>query len=205
MIVTVNVCKIRDAVLCRYPAFLSRDVMKNTRVLISEYYWSTDLCSRSCKMSKIDIGIKQADRESIARTLKHLLADTYTLYLQTHNFHWNVEGPLFRDLHLMFEEQYTEMAEAVDVIAERIRTLDVYAPGTYKEFAELSSIKEVDGVPEGTDMVDILRRGHEQVVKTCRDVLEQAQKGDDESTIALASDRMRVHEKAAWMLRALNR
>lgn len=156
-------------------------------------------------MSKIDIGIKQADRESIARTLKHLLADTYTLYLQTHNFHWNVEGPLFRDLHLMFEEQYTEMAEAVDVIAERIRTLDVYAPGTYKEFAELSSIKEVDGVPEGTDMVDILRRGHEQVVKTCRDVLEEAQKGDDESTIALASDRMRVHEKTAWMLRALNR
>lgn len=156
-------------------------------------------------MSKIDIGIKQADRESIARTLKHLLADTYTLYLQTHNFHWNVEGPLFRDLHLMFEEQYTEMAEAVDVIAERIRTLDVYAPGTYKEFAELSSIKEVEGVPEGTDMVDILRRGHEQVVKTCRDVLEEAQKGDDESTIALASDRMRVHEKTAWMLRALNR
>lgn len=156
-------------------------------------------------MSKIDIGIKQADRESIAKTLKHLLADTYTLYLQTHNYHWNVEGPLFRDLHLMFEEQYTEMAEAVDVIAERIRTLDVYAPGTYKEFAQLSSIKEVDGVPKGTDMVDILRRGHEQVVKTCRDVLEQAQKGDDESTIALASDRMRVHEKAAWMLRALNR
>lgn len=156
-------------------------------------------------MSKIDIGIKQADRESIAKTLKHLLADTYTLYLQTHNFHWNVEGPLFRDLHLMFEEQYTEMATAVDVIAERIRTLDVYAPGTYKEFADLSSIKEVDGVPDGTDMVDILRRGHEQVVKTCRDVLEQAQKGDDESSIALASDRMRVHEKTAWMLRALNR
>lgn len=156
-------------------------------------------------MSKIDIGIKQADRESIANTLKHLLADTYTLYLQTHNFHWNVEGPLFRDLHLMFEEQYTEMATAVDVIAERIRTLDVYAPGTYKEFADLSSIKEVDGVPDGTDMVDILRRGHEQVVKTCRDVLEQAQKGNDESSIALASDRMRVHEKTAWMLRALNR
>jgi len=156
-------------------------------------------------MSKIDIGINQADREKIAAGLKHLLADTYTLYLQTHNFHWNVEGPLFRDLHLMFEEQYTEMAGAVDDIAERIRTLDVYAPGTYKEFAKLSSIEEVGGVPEGKEMVDILRRGHEQVVKTCRDVLEPAQKGDDESTVALASDRMRVHEKTAWMLRALNR
>lgn len=156
-------------------------------------------------MSKIDIGIKQADREKIAEALKHLLADTYTLYLQTHNFHWNVEGLLFRDLHLMFEEQYTEMATAVDDLAERIRTLDVYAPGTYKEFTRLSSIKEVDGVPDGKDMVDILRRGHEQVVKTCRDVLEHAQKGDDESTAALASDRMRVHEKAAWMLRALTR
>src|SRR5690554_2246216 len=156
-------------------------------------------------MSKIDIGIKQADREIIASELKHLLADTYTLYLQTRNFHWNVEGPLFRNLHLMFEEQYTEMAGAVDDIAERIRTLDVYAPGNYKEFAKLSSIEEVDGVPEGKEMVDILRRGHEQVVKTCRDVLEPAQKGDDESTVVLASDRMRVHEKTAWMLRALNR
>ncbi|OGT72863.1 MAG: DNA starvation/stationary phase protection protein [Gammaproteobacteria bacterium RIFCSPLOWO2_02_FULL_57_10] len=156
-------------------------------------------------MSKIDIGIKEADRLKIAEGLKHLLADSYTLYLQTHNFHWNVTGPQFRDLHLMFEEQYTELALAVDEVAERIRTLDVPAPGTYKEFVKLSSIKEVDGVPEGREMVDILTQGHEKVVKVCRKVLKLAQDAGDESTAALTSDRMRVHEKTAWMLRALNK
>ncbi|MDX1491829.1 MAG: Dps family protein [Pseudohongiellaceae bacterium] len=156
-------------------------------------------------MGKIDIGISQDDRTSIANGLKRLLADSYTLYLQTHNFHWNVTGPHFRELHLMFEEHYTELAVAVDDIAERIRTLDVAAPGTYKEFVELSSIKEVDGVPSGTEMVDILTQGHEQVVKTCREVLKLAQAGEDESTVALASDRMRIHEKTAWMLRVLNK
>ncbi|MBN1378576.1 MAG: DNA starvation/stationary phase protection protein [Gammaproteobacteria bacterium] len=155
-------------------------------------------------MRKIDIGINEKDRLSIAEGLKHLLADSYTLYLQTHNFHWNVIGPQFRELHLMFEEHYTELAVAVDDIAERIRTLDVPAPGTYKELAQLSAIKEVDGVPEAKKMVDILTAGHEQVVKTCRNVVELAQKGGDESTLALASDRMRIHEKTAWMLRALN-
>lgn len=154
-------------------------------------------------MSKIDIGIGAKDRENIADGLKSLLADSYTLYLQTHNFHWNVTGPLFRNLHLMFEEQYTELAQAVDDIAERIRTLDVVAPGTYKAFAKLSSIEEVEDVPAAEKMVEILTRGHEQVVKTCRDVLKAAQEGDDESTIALVSDRMRVHEKTAWMLRAM--
>jgi len=156
-------------------------------------------------MSKIDIGIKHADRLNIAEGLKRLLADSYTLYLQTHNFHWNVEGSQFRELHLMFEEHYTELALAVDEIAERIRTLDVPAPGTYKEFARLSSIEEVDGVPDGKTMVDILTRGHEQVVKSCRDVLQLAQEAGDESSVALASDRMRIHEKTAWMLRALNK
>jgi len=155
--------------------------------------------------TNIDIGIKSKDREAIAEGLKHLLADSYTLYLQTHNFHWNVVGPQFRELHLMFEEHYTELATAVDEIAERIRTLDIAAPGTYKEFARLSSIKEVDGIPDGTEMVDILTDGHEKVVKTCRKVLATAQEGDDESTAALVSDRMRVHEKTAWMLRALNK
>jgi starvation-inducible DNA-binding protein len=153
---------------------------------------------------KIDIGIKTSDREKIAEGLSHLLADSYTLYLQTHNFHWNVTGPQFRELHLMLEEHYTELAVAVDDIAERIRTLGVAAPGTYKAFAQLSSINEVDGVPDGKTMVDILTDGHEAVVKTCRQVLKLAQAGDDESTVALASDRMRVHEKTAWMLRALN-
>lgn len=156
-------------------------------------------------MTKIDIGIKQTDRTKIAEGLKHLLADSYTLYLQTHNFHWNVVGPRFRELHLMFEEHYTELAVAVDDIAERIRTLDVAAPGTYKEFVKLSSIKEVDGVPKDTEMVDLLTKGHESVVKTCRDVLKLAQNADDESTASLVSDRMRLHEKTAWMLRALNK
>jgi len=156
-------------------------------------------------MTKIDIGIKEADRTKIAEGLKHLLADSYTLYLQTHNFHWNVTGPQFRELHLMFEEHYMELAVAVDDVAERIRTLDVAAPGTYKEFVKLSSIKEVDGVPKGSEMVDLLTQGHEQVVKTCREVLKLAQAADDESTAALVSDRMRLHEKTAWMLRALNK
>lgn len=154
-------------------------------------------------MSTIDIGINQQDRQDIAEGLKRLLADSYTLYLQTHNFHWNVTGPQFRELHLMFEEHYTELAVAVDDVAERIRTLGVAAPGTYKAFAQLSSIDEVDGVPSAADMVSILTQGHEQVVKTCREVLKKAQDADDESTSALVSDRMRVHEKTAWMLRAM--
>ncbi len=155
-------------------------------------------------MTKIDIGIKEQDRIDVAERLKHLLADSYTLYLQTHNFHWNVTGPHFSELHLMFEEHYTELSTAVDEIAERIRTLDVPAPGTYSEFAKLSRIKEVEGVPEAKEMVDLLTSGHESVVKSCRDVLEIAQQANDESTVALVSDRMRVHEKTAWMLRALN-
>ncbi|WP_026376423.1 Dps family protein [Aestuariibacter salexigens] len=154
-------------------------------------------------MSKIDIGINETDRQAIADGLKRLLADSYTLYLQTHNFHWNVTGPQFRELHLMFEEHYTELAVAVDDIAERIRTLGVAAPGTYKAFTELSSIAEVEGVPAAKEMVLILTQSHEQVVKTCREVLVLAQQADDESTAALVSDRMRVHEKTAWMLRAM--
>lgn len=150
----------------------------------------------------IDIGINETDRQAIAQGLKGLLADSYTLYLQTHNFHWNVTGPQFRELHLMFEEHYTELAIAVDDIAERIRTLGVAAPGTYKAFAQMSEIKEVDGVPEASEMVALLTQGHEQVVKTCRKVLKLAQAADDESSASLVSDRMRVHEKTAWMLRA---
>ncbi|MFT6978267.1 MAG: starvation-inducible DNA-binding protein [Shewanella psychromarinicola] len=156
-------------------------------------------------MTDIDIGIKKEDRLKIADGLKSLLADSYTLYLQTHNFHWNVTGIHFRELHLMFEEHYTELALAVDDIAERIRTLDVAAPGTYKEFARLSSIKEVEGVPSSADMVDLLTKGHEQVIKTARQVLKLAQAAEDESTVALVSDRMRIHEKTGWMLRAMSK
>ena len=155
-------------------------------------------------MNSIDIGIAEQDRIKIADGMKRLLADSYTLYLQSHNFHWNVTGPQFRELHLMFEEHYTELATAVDDIAERILALGVPAPGTYKTFAALSAVDEVEGVPKADDMVNILLQGHERVVKTCRDVLALAQEGSDESTAALVSDRMRIHEKTAWMLRALH-
>ena len=154
-------------------------------------------------MSSIDIGIDEQSRLKIAEGLKRLLADSYTLYLQTHNFHWNVTGPQFRELHLMFEEHYTELATAVDEVAERIRTLGVPAPGTYRAFAEMSAIEEVEGVPAAVDMVKILTQGHEQVVRTCRNILETAQQAGDESSLALISDRMRLHEKTAWMLRAM--
>lgn len=156
-------------------------------------------------MTAINIGIDDKARIDIAESLKHLLADTYTLYLQTHNFHWNVTGINFRELHLMFEEQYTELALAVDDVAERIRTLDVPAPATYKEFSKLSAIKEVEGVPSATEMVDLLTKGHEQVIRTARKVLALAQDAGDESTASLVSDRMREHEKVAWMLRATNK
>jgi len=154
------------------------------------------------EMSQIDIGISEISRKEIAEGLKKLLADSYTLYLQTHNFHWNVTGPQFRELHLMFEEHYTELALAVDEIAERIRTLGFAAPATYRAFAELSSVKEVDGVPEATEMVNILMQAHETVVRTSRAVLKIAQQSDDESSASLIGDRMRSHEKTAWMLRA---
>ncbi len=154
-------------------------------------------------MTNIDIGLSEANREKVAQGLKHLLADSYTLYLQTHNFHWNVTGPQFRELHLMFEEHYNELALAVDEVAERIRTLGVAAPGTYKAFAQLSSIAEVDGVPAAGEMITLLTKGHEQVVKTCREALVSAQDANDESSAALISDRMRIHEKTAWMLRAM--
>lgn len=154
-------------------------------------------------MRTIDIGINEQNRQEIAQGLKRLLADSYTLYLQTHNFHWNVTGPQFRELHLMFEEHYNELAIAVDDIAERIRTLGEIAPGTYKAFAQFSSIEEVEGVPTATEMVALLTKGHEQVVKTCREVLKKAQDADDESTASLVGDRMRIHEKTAWMLRAM--
>jgi starvation-inducible DNA-binding protein len=154
-------------------------------------------------MSTINIGINDSDRQAVADGLKALLADSYTLYLQTHNFHWNVTGPQFRELHLMFEEHYTELALAVDEIAERIRTLGVYAPGTYAALAALTSIKESADIPPADEMVTILTGGHETVVRTCRKVLAIAQQADDESSAALISDRMRLHEKTAWMLRAL--
>lgn len=154
-------------------------------------------------MSNINIGIDEGERVKVAKGLERLLADSYTLYLQTHNFHWNVTGPRFHDLHLLFEEHYMELATAVDEIAERIRALGEPAPGTYAAFAELSSIKEVDGVPAAEEMVKILTDGHEQVVRTAREALTLAQDAEDESSASLVGDRMRLHEKVAWMLRSM--
>ena len=152
---------------------------------------------------KIDIGIKEADRRKIAQGLSHLLADTYTLYLKTHNFHWNVTGPMFQTLHLMFETQYNELALAVDLIAERIRALGVPAPGTYREFAALSSIKESKGVPSATQMIRELVAGQEAVARTARSVFPLVEKVSDEPSADLLTQRMQLHEKNAWMLRSL--
>lgn len=152
--------------------------------------------------SGVNIGIEAPARKEIADGLSYLLADTYTLYLMTHNFHWNVTGPFFRDLHLMFEEQYTELATAVDLIAERVRTLGFPAPGTYKAYAKLSSIEEHEDVPPAEVMVRLLVEGNEAVVRTARSVLPLAQEVHDESTVSLLADRMVIHEKTAWMLRS---
>jgi starvation-inducible DNA-binding protein len=152
---------------------------------------------------KIDIGIDQKNRKAIADGLSRLLADEYTLYLKTHNFHWNVTGPMFNTLHLMFETHYTEAAIAVDLVAERIRALGFPAPGTYKQFAELSSIKEEAGVPEATEMIRLLVLGHEACVRTARAVFPAAEGASDEPSCDLLTQRMQLHEKTAWMLRSL--
>lgn len=151
----------------------------------------------------MDIGINEKDRKKTAEGLSHLLADTYTLYLKTHYFHWNVTGPMFNTLHLMFEQQYNELALAVDAIAERIRSLDFYAPGTYRDFAKLTSIKESESVPKANDMIRELVAGHEAVVRTARGVFPTAEKAGDEATADLLTQRLQLHEKTAWMLRSL--
>ncbi|MFK3795826.1 MULTISPECIES: Dps family protein [unclassified Pseudomonas] len=151
----------------------------------------------------IEIGINEQDRADIVEGLSRLISDTYVLYLKTHNFHWNVTGPMFRTLHLLFEEQYTELATAVDAIAERIRALGFPAPGTYSTYARLSSIEEEPGVPAATDMIKQLVAGQEAVVRTARGMFPLLEKVSDEPTADLLTQRMQVHEKAAWMLRAL--
>jgi starvation-inducible DNA-binding protein len=151
----------------------------------------------------IDIGIAEADRKDIADGLSRLLADSYTLYLKTHNYHWNVVGPMFNTLHLMFETQYTELSLAVDLIAERIRALGEPAPGTYREFAELSAIAEDTDRPDATEMLRRLVAGQEQVVKTARSIFPVVDAAHDEPTADLLTQRMQVHEKTAWMLRSM--
>ena len=151
----------------------------------------------------ISIGIDAEQRQAIAEGLSRLLADTYTLYLKTHNFHWNVTGPMFQTLHLMFETQYNELALAVDLIAERIRALGFPAPGTYREFARATSIAEPDGVPAAEEMIRQLVQGQEAVVRTARSIFPVAERASDQPTLDLLTQRMQVHEKTAWMLRSL--
>lgn len=152
---------------------------------------------------QIDIGISEDQRQQIAEGLSRLLADSYTLYLKTHNFHWNVTGPMFSTLHTLFEQHYTELATAVDEIAERIRALGVAAPGSYRQFGELSSIPEETGVPGAEDMIRQLVQGQEAVVRTARSVFPIVESANDEPSADLLTQRMQIHEKNAWMLRSL--
>jgi starvation-inducible DNA-binding protein len=151
----------------------------------------------------IDIGIPETDRKTTADGLSKLLADTYTLYLKTHNFHWNVTGPMFQTLHLMFEAQYTELSLAVDEVAERIRALGQLAPASYAQYIKLTSIKESDGNLKDVEMIEELVKGQEAVIRTARAVLPNANKSDDQATIDLLTRRLQIHEKTAWMLRSL--
>jgi len=151
----------------------------------------------------LDIGIAENDRQAIAEGVSRVLADTYTLYLKTHNYHWNVTGPMFNTLHLMFEQQYNEMWVAVDLLAERIRSLGVFAPGSYAEFAKLTVIAEADGIPDAQSMIADLVHGHEAVTRTIRSVFATVDEAHDASTADLLTQRLQVHEKTAWMLRAM--
>lgn len=151
----------------------------------------------------IDMGINAKDREKIANGLSRVLADSYTLYLKTHSFHWNVEGPMFNTLHVMFMGQYTELWTALDLIAERVRSLGYYAPGTYAALGKLSSIEETEGVPEAMEMVRLLVKGHESVARTAREAFKSAEKAGDQATADLLTQHLQVHEKTAWMLRSM--
>lgn len=151
----------------------------------------------------LNTGIAPEQREKLASELSRLLADSYTLYLKTHNFHWNVTGPMFQTLHLMFEQQYTELALAVDLVAERIRALGFPAPGSYAAFGRFSSVSDTDGVPKALDMVRLLVEANETVIRTAREVVATAEEAGDQATADLGTQRLQIHEKTAWMLRSL--
>ncbi|MFT5643907.1 MAG: starvation-inducible DNA-binding protein [Janthinobacterium sp.] len=155
------------------------------------------------KVAKIDIGLSESERSQIAEGLSGLLADSYTLYLMTHNFHWNVKGPMFNSLHQMFMGQYTEQWTALDMIAERIRALGFPAPGTYQEFTKLATIKEVEGVPKAMEMVAYLVEAQEATARTARKIFSVVDAANDQPTADLLTQRLDIHEKTAWMLRSL--
>ncbi|SFN25101.1 starvation-inducible DNA-binding protein [Formivibrio citricus] len=151
----------------------------------------------------INIGISEKDRERTAASLSQMLADSFTLYLKTHNFHWNVTGPMFQTLHIMFMDQYTELWNALDMIAERIRALGYPAPGSYARYMELSKIEGEDGVPKAKEMIRQLVAGQEAVIRAARETFKIADAAGDQSTADLMTQRMEIHEKNAWMLRSL--
>ena len=157
---------------------------------------------KKVKSMPMNTGISEADRKKIVEGLSALLADSYTLYLMTHNFHWNVTGPQFNSLHMMFMDQYTEQWNALDVIAERIRALGFAAPGTYKQFVKLTSIKEVEGVPKAEEMIRLLVDAHETVARTARSIFSIIEEANDQPTADILTQRLEVHEKTAWMLRS---
>jgi starvation-inducible DNA-binding protein len=159
--------------------------------------------SDSLSPATIDIGIPEGTRKELAEGLSRVLADTYTLYLKTHNYHWNVTGPLFNTLHLMFETQYNELWTAVDLIAERIRSLGEFAPGSYAQFGRLTSISEAEGVPSANEMIADLVKGHESVARTAREIFPTVESANDQPTADLLTQRLQAHEKTAWMLRSM--
>ncbi len=161
------------------------------------------MAKKQTNPSVMDIGISAEDREKIVKGLSKLLADSYTLYLMTHNFHWNVTGPQFNGLHTMFMDQYTEQWNALDIIAERIRALGFPAPGTYKEFSKLTAIKEVEGVPSATDMLKLLVNAQETTARTARGLFPVVNEANDQPTADVLTQRLNVHEKTAWMLRSM--
>ncbi|MBI5919449.1 MAG: DNA starvation/stationary phase protection protein [Nitrosomonadales bacterium] len=161
------------------------------------------MVSKKSDVSRIDIGLSDTQRAEIAEGLKHLLADTYTLYLKTHNFHWNVTGPMFQTLHLLFMDMYNEQWMAVDLLAERIRALGFPAPGSYREFTALTCIPESEGSPDAREMIRQLIAGQESVVRTARAMFPVVNEANDQPTADVLTQRMQIHEKNAWMLRSL--
>ncbi len=173
----------------------TKDKIKKVKEVIHREHTSQEI--------EINLGMSDKARKNIAAGVSKLLADSYMLYIKTHNYHWNVEGPMFNTLHIMFMEQYTELWNALDDIAERIRALGEYAPGTYREFSAITSIVESEKVPKAEKMIEDLLKGHEIVTQTARGLYLFAEEGNDEVTMDLLTQRMQVHEKTAWMLRSL--
>ena len=191
------------AVMLKRQKHHSEDELGGSPVAEAPTAEETFMAKKQTSSLAMDIGISADDREKIVKGLSKLLADSYTLYLMTHNFHWNVTGPQFNGLHTMFMDQYTEQWNALDIIAERIRALGFPAPGTYKEFAKLTAIKEVEGVPTATEMLKLLVNAQETTARTARSLFPVVDAANDQPTADVLTQRLNVHEKTAWMLRSM--